>query len=31
MANLFYDFTRKVEVVLMTRVASVTGVPEPPG
>ncbi len=31
MANLFYAFTHKVEVVLMTRVASVPGGPEPPG
>jgi hypothetical protein len=31
MANLFYNFMTKVEVVLMTRVASVTGGPEPPG
>ncbi len=30
MANLFY-FMTKVEVVLMTRVASVPGGPEPPG
>jgi len=31
MANLFFDFTRKLEVVLMTRDASVPGGPEPPG
>jgi len=31
MINLFYDFMHKVEVVLMTRVASVRGGPEPPG
>ncbi len=30
MANLLY-FMTKVEVVLMTRVASVPGGPEPPG
>jgi hypothetical protein len=31
MANLFYNLRTKVEVVLMTRVVSVTGGPEPPG
>jgi hypothetical protein len=31
MANLFYKLIIKVEVVLMTRVASVLGGPEPPG
>ncbi len=31
MANLFYKLITKVEVVLMTRVASVPGGPEPPG
>jgi len=31
MANLFDKLMSKVEVVLMTRVASVPGGPEPPG
>jgi hypothetical protein len=31
MANLYFTLITKVEIVLMTRVASVTGGPEPPG
>ncbi len=31
MANLLYNFVAPVEVILMTRVASVTAGPQPPG